>query len=56
MDGSKVFGLCNQRNGGTIYKNGENWEWSRFVGGGVGGKLKITVSHPGKGVKNQLDT
>lgn len=56
MDGSKVFGLCNQRNGGTMYKNGENRGRSRFVGGGVGGKLKITVSHPGKGVKNQLDT
>lgn len=56
MDGFKVFDLCNQRNGGAIYKNGENWGWSRFVGGVVGGKLKITVSHPSKGGKKQLDT
>ena len=55
VDNSKVF-LCDQRNGGSIYKNGENWGWNRFVGGGVGGKLKITVSHPSKGVKKQLDT
>lgn len=56
MDHSKVFGLCNLENGGTIYKDRENWGWSRFVVGGVGGKLKITVGHPSKGVKKQLDT
>ena len=56
VDHSKVFGLCNLEKGGTIYKVRENWGWSRFVVGGVGGKLKITVSHPSKGVKKQLDT
>ena len=34
----------------------KNWARSSFVGGGVSGELKITVSHPSKGVKNQLDT
>ena len=59
---SKVFGLCKggeeagggAGNGGTIYKNGENWGWSRFVGGSVGRKLKTTLSHPSKGVKKWL--
>lgn len=56
VDDSNLFGLCNVGNNGTIYKVGKNWAWSRFVGGGAGGELKITVSHPSKGVKSQLDT
>lgn len=57
---SKVFGLCKGRggrevgNGGTIYKNGENWGRSSFVGGSVGRKLKITLSHPRKAEKKQV--
>lgn len=56
VDNCRVFGLYNLGNSGTIYKDRKNWAWSRSVGGGVGGKLKITVSHPSKGVKKQLDT
>ena len=37
-------------------ETGKNWTWSRFVGGTVGGELKITVSPSSKGVKKQLDT
>lgn len=51
-DDSKVFGLYNLRNGGTVYKAGENWAWSKFVGNGVGGNLKIAIGHPSKGVKS----
>lgn len=51
VDYFKVFGLCNLEKGGIIYKDRENWGWSRFVVGGVGGKLKIIVSYLSKGVK-----
>lgn len=52
MNNSKVFGLYNLGNIGTIYKDGKNWTWSRFVGSGVSGNLKTTISHPNKGVKS----